>query len=151
MARRIRLKTKLVLAITAMMAAVVTLSSTVYLRQLIQHRIDDADDSARFVANQVFNATRTALEVDLSSTRVDPDDPKAVQAAIEETLQTDAGLNSLLQSIVGYAPTLYDVAIVGTDGHVLLHTDSASFGKTMPRRDDFASVRAGGLRPQLQV
>ncbi|MFL5341471.1 MAG: helicase HerA-like domain-containing protein, partial [Gemmataceae bacterium] len=42
---------------------------------------------------------------------------------LEETLQTDPGLNSLLQSIVGYSPTVYDVAIADTDGHPLLHSD----------------------------
>src|SRR5712675_2268492 len=61
MAGRIRLKTKLVFAITAMMVALVSAFASVYLSQLIQHRIADADDGAHFVANQVFNATRQAI------------------------------------------------------------------------------------------
>jgi len=151
MAGRIRLKTKLVFAITAMMVALVSAFASVYLSQLIQHRIADADDGAHFVANQVFNATRQALELDLTSTKVDTNDPVALKAAIEDSLQTDPGLNSLLQSIVGYSPTIYDVALVGLDGHAMLHTDPQYFGKVIPQRENFNSVRDGTLRQQLNV
>src|SRR3954471_4426248 len=151
MAGRIRLKTKLVIAITAMMVAVVAAFASVFLSQLIQHRIADADDGAHFVANQVFNATRQALELDLTSTKVDTSDPAALKSAIEESLQTDPGLNSLLQSIVGYSPTIYDVSLVGLDGHALLHTDPQFIGKIIPQRENFADVRNGSLRQQLGV
>src|SRR3954467_8544171 len=151
MAGRIRLKTQLVIAITAMMVAVVAAFATVFLSQLIQHRIADADDGAHFVANQVFNATRQALELDLTSTKVDTDNPAALKAAIEESLQTDPGLNSLLQSIVGYSPTIYDVSLVGLDGRALLHTDPQDIGKIIPQRANFADVRSGSLRQQLGI
>src|SRR5256885_12836904 len=129
MAGRIRLKTKLVFAITAMMVALVSAFAFFYLSQLIQHRLADADDGAHFVANQVFNATRQALEIDLTSTKVDTSDPAALNTAIVDSLQTDPGLNSLLQSIVGYSPTIYDVALVGLDGRAMMHTDPQFFGK----------------------
>ncbi|MFL6300187.1 MAG: two-component system sensor histidine kinase NtrB [Terriglobales bacterium] len=151
MAGRIRLKTQLVIAITAMMVAVVAAFATVFLSQLIQHRIADADDGAHFVANQVFNATRQALELDLTSTKVDTSNEGALKAAIEESLQTDPGLNSLLQSIVGYSPTIYDVSLVGLDGRALLHTDPQDIGKIIPQRENFADVRNGSLRQQLGI
>ena len=151
MAGRIRLKTQLVIAITAMMVAVVAAFASVFLSQLIQHRIADADDGAHFVANQVFNATRQALELDLTSTKVDTTDTLKLKAAIEESLQTDPGLNSLLQSIVGYSPTIYDVSLVGLDGRALLHTDPQFIGRVVPQRENFADVRNGSLRQQLGV
>src|SRR5256885_1592088 len=151
MAGRIRLKTQLVIAITAMMVAVVAAFASVFLSQLIQHRMADADDGAHFVANQVFNATRQALELDLTSTKVDTSDGAALKAAIEESLQTDPGLNSLLQSIVGYSPTIYDVSLVGLDGRALLHTDPQDIGKIIPQRANFADVRSGSLRQQLGI
>src|SRR5438067_402473 len=151
MAGRIRLKTKLVFAITAMMVALVSAFAFFYLSQLIQHRLADADDGAHFVANQVFNATRQALEIDLTSTKVDTDDPAALKAAIVDSLQTDPGLNSLLQSIVGYSPTIYDVALVGLDGRAMMHTDPQFFGKVVQQRENFTSVVDGPLRQQLKV
>src|SRR5436305_8583507 len=151
MAGRIRLKTKLVFAITAMMVALVSAFAFFYLSQLIQHRLADADDGAHFVANQVFNATRQALEIDLTSTKVDTSDPAALNAAIVDSLQTDPGLNSLLQSIVGYSPTIYDVALVGLDGRAMMHTDPQFFGKVVQQRENFTSVVDGPLRQQLNV
>src|SRR5438270_4009318 len=151
MAGRIRLKTKLVFAITAMMVSLVSAFAFFYLSQLIQHRMADADDGAHFVANQVFNATRQALEIDLTSTKVDTDDPAALNTAIIDSLQTDPGLNSLLQSIVGYSPTIYDVSLVGLDGRALLHTDPQDIGKVIPQRENFSDVSNGSLRQQLKV
>src|SRR5436305_8296262 len=151
MAGRIRLKTKLVFAITAMMVALVSAFAFFYLSQLIQHRLADADDGAHFVANQVFNATRQALEIDLTSTKVDTSDPAALNTAIVDSLQTDPGLNSLLQSIVGYSPTIYDVALVGLDGRAMMHTDPQFFGKVVQQRENFTSVVDGPLRQQLKV
>src|SRR5437588_5280503 len=98
----LRLKTKLVLAITIMVVALVTTLSSIYISQLIKQRIDEAYQNGEFVASEVFQSTREALETDLANEKLDLNDPKVLQAATEESLQTDAGLNSLLQSIVGY-------------------------------------------------
>jgi PAS domain S-box-containing protein len=148
-----RLKTKLVLAISGMVLAVVTAFSTIYISQLVRQRINETFNDADFVAHQIFHGTRQALELDFSSTRLDPKNRTAMQAALEETLQTDPGLNSLLQSIVGYSPTIYDVAIADAQGHPLLHSDPELPTKTsvLPQREDFRNVRDGGFRRQLAI
>ena len=81
---------------------------------------------------------------------MDPDDSQAVEAAIEDSLQTDPGLNSLLQSIVGYSPTIYDAAITDASGRALLHTDSDVQGKLVPSRPDFES-RGEGRFPRADA
>ncbi|HVP41950.1 MAG TPA: ATP-binding protein [Terriglobales bacterium] len=146
---RIHLKTKLVLAITLMVMALVAVLSSIYLSHLVRQRVEEVYQSAQFVGHEVFHATRQALEVDLSSTKADLSDPAGLRAAIEEVLTTDPGLNSLLQSIVGYSPTIYDVAIVDPRGRALLHTDADKTGKLVPERDDFAVVRNGSIRQQV--
>ncbi len=148
-----RLKTKLVLAISGMVVAVVAAFSTIYISQLVRQRINETFNDADFVAHQMFHGTREALELDLSSTRLDPKNRAAMKAAVEETLQTDPGLNSLLQSIVGYSPTIYDVAIADAEGRPLLHSDPALPTKTaaLPVREDFRNVRDGGFRRQLEI
>jgi PAS domain S-box-containing protein len=146
-----RLKTKLVLGISALVVALVTALSYAYLSQLLRQRLSETYDTGDFLAHQIYLGARQALEVDLSDTRFDPNDPAAVHAAIAESLQTDAGLASLLQSIVGYAPTVYDAAITDSDGVVLLHTDADSLGKTMRPRPDFAALVQGGFWRQLDV
>ena len=148
---RVRLKTKLVLSISGMVFAVVTALSTVYISHLVRHGVEDSYQDAEFVGHEIFNAARQALEVDVSSTKVDLNDPSSVRELVEDTLQTDQGLNALLQSIIGYSPTIYDVAIVDEQGRALLHTDADQQGKVIPARQDFASVRDGGFRQQLAV
>jgi len=148
---RVRLKTKLVLSISGMVFAVVAALSTVYISHLVRHAIEDSYQDAEFVGHEIFNAARQALEVDLSSSNIDLNDPNAVRAMVEDTLQTDQGLNALLQSIVGYSPTIYDVVIVDAQGRALLHTDADQQGKIIPARENFSSVRDGSFRRQLAV
>ncbi|HEU5453938.1 MAG TPA: ATP-binding protein [Terriglobales bacterium] len=148
---RLRLKTKLVIAISAMVVALVSALSYIYVSQLLRQRIQDAYDSADFMSHQILNQAREALEVDYSNLRPDPDNPNAEREAIEESLQTDPGLNSLLQSIVGYDPTIYDAAIVDTQGRALLHTDAAMQGKPVSGFEDMGKILRGGFRQQIRV
>lgn len=148
---RLRLKTKLVLAITAMVVALVAVFAYIYVSQTVRARVNDSYADCEFVAHEMFNAAREALEVDLNSTRMDASDPAAVKDAIRESLETDPGLNSLLQSIVGYSPIIYDTAIVDTNGVALLHTDSDQQGQKVPDREDFSTVRDGGFWKQIRI
>jgi signal transduction histidine kinase len=148
---RLRLKTKLVLSISGMVVAVVATLSGLYVSRLVQNRMDEAYESGDFVAHQVFHATRDALAVDLSNVRLKTNDPAEVDALVEDALETDPGVNSLIESIVGYSPTIYDVAITDTKGRALLHSDGQAIGKTMPAREEFLKIRGGGLRKQLEI
>lgn len=148
---RLKLKTKLVISISAMVVALVATLSYIYVSQMLRQRVSEAYQSGDFTAHQIYHGAREALELDLSNARVDPDDPQAVEAAIEDSLQTDPGLNSLLQSIVGYSPTIYDAALTDSSGRALLHTDSDAQGKLVPSRPDFATVVKGGFRQQMRI
>lgn len=146
---RLRLKTKLVLAITAMVLALVVTLSWIYVSQLVRQRIQETYQSADFIAHQVLTSARQALEIDLESTRIDLTDPKQVRTAVAEIFQSDPGLNSLLQSVVGYSPTIYDVSIVDQNGRAMLHTDASLLDKDMPTRPELSSLRDGRFRDQI--
>ncbi|HYH01165.1 MAG TPA: ATP-binding protein [Terriglobales bacterium] len=148
---RLRLKTKLVLAITAMVVALVAVFAYIYVSQTVRARVNDSYSDCEFVAHEVFNAAREALEIDLNSSRIDVNNPAAVREAIQESLETDPGLNSLFQSIVGYSPIIYDTAIVDANGVALLHTDSDQQGQKLPEREEFSTVREGGFWKQIRV
>jgi signal transduction histidine kinase len=148
---RLRLKTKLVLAITAMVVALVAVFAYIYVSQTVRSRVNGAYADCDFVAHQIFNAARQALEVDLNSTKVDISNPDAVKGAIKESLETDPGLNSLLESIVGYSPIIYDAGIADVKGVALLHTDIDQQGQSLPERPSFDSVRDGGFWNQIRI
>ena len=85
----LRLKTKLVFAITAMVVVIVATLAALYISEVVHQRIQETYDVADLVAHQIFAVARPSLEVDLRSTRVDLNDPKQVDAAVQYELETD--------------------------------------------------------------
>src|SRR5205807_2244283 len=73
---------------------------------------------------------------DLSSTRIDTNDPAAMRAGIAEYLSEDVNLNDMLESVVANWPIIYDAAIVDINNKALLHTNPDLIGKYMPERPD---------------
>ncbi len=146
---RVKLKTKLVLAITGMVFALVLTLSCIYVSQLIDQRLTEADSNASFVAHQVLEAARKALESEPSAAA--SADPAKLHDEMAAVLQADAGLNSLLQSVIGYSPTIYDAAIVDSSGRAMLHSDAATLGKPLPVRADFQGLIHGGFLRQIAV
>ena len=149
--RRIRLKTKLVMAISAMVFGLVTTLSYLYVSQFVRQRVLEAYSSGDFVARQVRDAARDAVAVDLRNTDIEPQDTDKVRTVIADSLQTDPGLNTLLQSIVGYSLIIYDAGIYDRQDHVLVHTDATLLDKTVHPREDFARVRDGNFFRQIAV
>ncbi len=147
----LRLKTKLVLAISMIVVALVAVFSYIYVSEVVRTRISEAYVDGDFVTHQIFNAARQALEINLDPADIDTSDPEDVRNAIRDTLETDPGLNSLLQSIVGYSPIIYDAGIGNVNGEALLHTDADMQGKKMPARPDFAAVLHGGFWRQMHI
>src|SRR5690348_2963096 len=127
-----RLKTKLVIAISLMVVAVVITLSTIYVAQLVHHVINDGVDDGEYATNQIVHFTRDALDrdlKDLNTTRIDPSDTKQINEFIEESLQMDGGLNDLLEAQIGYSKIISDASVVGPDGRAILHSDFLQVGK----------------------
>ncbi len=148
---RVRLKTKLVLAISAMVFALVATLSYVYVSQLVRQRIGEAYASADFVAKQIRDSARDAIALDLRALNPNPDKSAEVNRDIARSLQTDPGVNTLLQSIVGYSLIIYDAGIYDSTGRVLVHTDPAQNSRVVNPREDFTRVRDGSFLRQLRI
>lgn len=148
---QIRLKTKLVLAISGMVFALVAAFSYLYVSHVVRQRTLEAYDNAAFVAKEIQESAREASQVDLSSAFINTNDPTQVKAVLDEALRTDPGLNTLLQSIVGYSPTISDAAITDVNGRAIVHTDPAAIDSQLESREDFRDVRNGSFRRQLDV
>jgi signal transduction histidine kinase len=140
----------IVLAITTMFTALVVGFSWVYLSQLLRQRLLWADETASQLTNQLEYAASKAVP-DLTSTRVDTENPKAMRAAIANYLQTDPNLNDMLESVVGNSRIIYDAAIVDPNGVAILDTNPALNGKPVPERARLAVLRDAGFRRQLRL
>src|SRR6202023_3995512 len=116
----LRLKIKLVFAITGMVLGIVATISTLYVSEVVHQRGQRTASDGELAAQEISSVARGALAADLSNTRLDLNDPKQMDAAMEEILQTDLGVNSLMQSILSYSPTIQDAAITNASGRILL-------------------------------
>src|SRR5437764_10169544 len=145
-----RRRTQIVLAISFMVAALVTGASYLYISQILRQGINSAHDTASYLTSQLaYLATNAAP--DLSSTRVDTTNPESVRRGIAYYLGTDRDLNTMLDSVVGSWPTIYDAAILDSDGKAILDTDPNQVGKKITARPDFSLLQGAGFRRQLQL
>ena len=133
-----RLKTKLVLAITGLVFLIVCTLSWIYLGQLLRQRMTQAYSANDIVAHQILFATQRTLKTNIRGPRVDPHDPLAVRAAVASALRSDPALTALMDSAIRYSPTVFDVAIADSEGRALLSiqpTSTSRFRKGMNMRN----------------
>jgi nitrogen-specific signal transduction histidine kinase/HAMP domain-containing protein len=148
---RLRLKTKLVLAISGLVFALVAALSFLYVSQIFRQRINQSYENADFIAHQVLHAARRALETELPAPRLKPQDPTQARDAIAAILQNDPAVTALLESVVGYNVEVYDTALADRNGVALVHTDPSAVDKPMPSRRSLTSLRDGGFFDQLRA
>lgn len=148
---RVRLKTKLVLSISGMVVALVGIFSYFYVSRMVRQRIFEAYDSADFIAKEIQESARRASQVDVGSSMVNEKDPRQIQEVLEEALKADVGLNTLLQSVIGFSPTVSDAAIADVNGRAIVHTDPSAIGTQLEQRKDFQEIRNGNFTEQLKV
>src|SRR3954468_23633733 len=124
-----RLKTKLVLAITGLVFVVVTALSLLFLTELLRQQIALSYQNIDLVAHQVQFATRHAIE---EMKRPVTDDPDAVRAAVASALRKDEALNSLISSVIRYEPTVFDISVAYADGRALISSAPLLGDKVLP-------------------
>jgi signal transduction histidine kinase len=146
-----RLKTKLVLAITGLVFLVVFTLSWIFLGQLLRQRMTQAFTANDMVAHQIAAATRQSLELNTRGRRVLGNDPEALRAIAAAALRSDSNLKTLLNSAISYSPTVFDVAIADSEGRALLSTDPANLDHALPHRQEYEELQSGGLLKLLEI
>jgi len=140
----------IVFVITTLFTALVVCFSWFYLSQLLEQRLLWADETASQLTNQLQYAASKAVP-DLTSTRVNTNNPKALRIAITKFLQLDPNLNDMLESVVGNSRIIYDAAIVNLNGIAILDTNPALNGKPVGPRPSLSVLRDAGFRRQLRT
>jgi len=140
-----RLKTKLVLAITGLVFVLVTVLSALYLSQLLLQQVEQAYLSNDILAHQILFAARNALEGRVRSHPVNPRNPAALRQAVAASLREDEGLSALLSSVIRYSPTVFDISITDWNDRALLSTDPGQMDQPVPVRRDFSEMRDASM------
>ncbi len=140
----------IVFAITTLFTALVVAFSWLFLSQLLRQRLIWADETASQLTDELRSAASNAVP-DLTSTRIDTANPKAMRATIAGYLQTDVDLNEMLESVVSTSRIIYDAAIVDPNGVVILDTNHSMNGKPVPDRPPLTVLLNSGFRHQLRL
>jgi signal transduction histidine kinase len=147
-----RLKTKLVLAITGLVFLIAGIVSLVYVHQLVKTAVQQSYDANHMVAQQVWFALQQALESGLKDRTVDPNDPAELRALVAETVQSDPTLGAVLVSVIRYSSTVYDVNIGDSQGVTILSTNPDNEDKPLPARPNYNQLlKANPARMMLQA
>jgi signal transduction histidine kinase len=140
-----RLKTKLVLAITGLVFVVVTVLSVLFLSELIYQQSEQSYRSNDMLAHQILFEVRHALEGGVRNHPVDPEDQEALRETVAKSLHEDQALARLFNSVIRYYPIVFDISIVDWTGRVLLSTDLGQENQTAPNRPEFSEMRRRSL------
>jgi PAS domain S-box-containing protein len=149
---QLSLKTKLTLATALLVLAVVTLISALYVGRLTHQVIRQADDRAQFVAQQVFHAAQQALS-DAAERGEAPasSSPTALREYVRRSLLASAGLNTLMESSVGFSRTIYEITVSDYQNTALLSSDPSLPGQVVMPRASFNTVVNAPFLDQLRT
>jgi PAS domain S-box-containing protein len=148
---RLSLKTKFTLAISLLVLLVVTVVSTLYLARLTRQTLRQSNDTAGFVAQQVYDACGNALkeaaergEAPVSFNSAD------LRDYVQHTFDNSSTLNSLIESDVGSSPMIYEITISDSNGIVMLSSDSSLRDRKVAQRPPISSLARTGFFQQLR-
>jgi signal transduction histidine kinase len=132
-----RLKTKLVLAITALVFFTAGMLSLVYVFDLLHSAVQQSYDANRMVANQVQFSVRSALETGLRDRKVDPTNPAELRDLAAEAVRDNASLKAVVEAVNRYSLTVYDINIGDSQNQTILSTNPDNEDKALPIRPNY--------------
>jgi signal transduction histidine kinase len=135
-----RLKTKLVLAITLLVFLIGGLLSLVYVSELAHAAVQQSYDTNKMVANQVRFALQNALEAGLKDIQVDPNNPAQLRNLEAEAVRNNAPLQAVVDSVNRYSLTVYDINIGDKQSATLLSTNPENEDKPLPVRPNYEQL-----------
>jgi PAS domain S-box-containing protein len=135
-----RLKTKLVLAITGLVFLIAGLVSLVYVSQLLRVAVQQSYDTNHTQAEQIRSALQTALENGLRDQKVDPNNFLQLRSLEAQAVRGDVSLQAAIESAIRYSPTIYDINIGDANSTVLLSTAAGSQDLPLPQRPNYEQL-----------
>jgi PAS domain S-box-containing protein len=147
---RLSLKTKFTLAISLLVLAVVAVVSALYIARLTHQTFHQANDTAAFIAQQVYDACGNALK-EAAERGEAPASPDAtdLREYVRRAFDNSSMLNSLIESDVGISPTIYEITISDADGVALISSDASLRDQPVAKRPPVSSLVRGGFFRQM--
>lgn len=148
---RLSLKAKLTALISFLVWTVVLATSTLYLSSLTRQALAEVESRGQYVANEIYHQARTVLAEVHMPPGSDPANPQELRHFVQATLAADRGLSSLIESAIGYTPTVYYVTITDSERVAMVHNDSDEVGRKFEPVPPYEDLIHSGLIAQLRV
>ncbi len=145
-----RLRSKLVLAATAVTFAIVVVISMVFLRELLRQRITQTGAANEVLVRQVLLMTREAVATGLVAEPPKDMSDEALRAAVIAALRDSDPLNDTMNGLVRYSPAVQDVSVTDAAGQTLTSTDPQMVDRPAAARMSFNRVQDADARHQLR-
>ena len=145
-----RLRTKLVLAVSALTFAIVLVLSVLFVGELLRQRIEQTAAANDVLAQQVRLMTRQAVEEGFKEHPPADRSPEALHAAVVDALRSNDALSDVMNAVVRYSPTVEDVSVTDAHGVVLVSTDPEALDQPSSFRTSLNTVKDGSVLYQLR-
>jgi len=147
---RLSLKTRFTLAASLLVFAVVAVVSGLYLARLTRQTLRQASRNADFVAQQILRACSTAVSEANESGELPPTNPTDLRSYLQTAFDNSSTLNSLIESDLGFDPSILEITITDNDGVVISSSRPILRGQTLPWRPSIDSLANAGFFQQLR-
>lgn len=131
------IKTKQVAGVTTLVVLVVAVLSAYHLATLARLSLDDAAERGKMLAAAIFQRSHEVV-------RQGGGDPY-------KALREDGGVRSMLESSIGYGPSVLYAAIVDTNGTAVAHAFPSLEGQPMDPQADLEPIVQGGALDQVRA
>jgi PAS domain S-box-containing protein len=149
---QLRLRTKLTLAMTALVMLVVMVMSVVFLGQLLEQVLQETDKRAHYIANEVLLQAQSALYgARDQGLRPFSNSPEDIRDYVRHSFEINKGLGSQLLTAKSYYRPLYELSIVDTNATVLISTDKDVIGKFEAHNTPLSQLVQRGFLHQVKV
>ena len=145
------LKIKLTALNTLLVLFMVLGISTLYLSHLTREALAEVESRGEYVASEIYHQASTVLSQARMPRGSNPFDFEALRSVVERQFAKNTGLSSLLESAVGYSPSVYYAAITDTRRRALVHNDPTEIGQVLAQAPRFDDLLRAGLLKQLRV
>ena len=148
---RLRLRTKFTLVMTSLVLFVVAVLSCVFAAQLLEQLIQETDDRAADLSEQVFLQAKHAL-IEAAQLGLRPDSyaPEEIHDYVRHAFEISLGLRTQFVA-AKKNPLIYEVSITDIDGMVLASTDENLRGKILLRRASLSQLVGRSFLHQIKV
>ena len=142
-------RTKFTLVMISLVLFVVAVLSCVFAAQLLEQMIQETDERAGDLAEQVFVQAKDAV-VEAPRKGWRPDSYASRDDYVRHAFEESEGLRTQLAG-ENRNPLIYEVSITDTDGIVLASTDENLPGKFLPRRASLYQLRGRSFLHQIKI